>query len=58
MNQEIVIWCSVVVVLFVLLAIKTISDLRKGKKSRVISLASEKELFYLPGDILHESDEN
>ena len=58
MNQEMVIWFSVVAVLFILLAVKTISDLRKGKKSRVISFASEKELFYLPGDVLHESEEN
>ena len=58
MNQQIVLWFSVVAVLFVLLAIKTISDLRKGKKNRVISFASEKELFYLPGDDLHESEEN
>lgn len=54
MNQEFI-WAAIVVVLATVLIIKTISELRKDKKSRIIELGTEEEIFYCPGDIKYNS---
>ena len=49
MNQEII-WATIVLVLATVLIVKTISELRKDKKTRIIELGTEEEIFYCPGD--------
>ena len=51
MNQETVIWATIVLVLAVALIGKTIAELRKDKKTRIIEMGTEDEIFYCPGDV-------
>ena len=55
-NQETVIWTAIVLILALALIIKTISELRKDKKSHIIEFGSEDEIFYCPGDIKYHTD--
>ena len=55
-NQETVIWTAIVLILALALIIKTISELRKDKKSHIIEFGSEEEIFYCPGDIKYHTD--
>ena len=50
-NQETIIWTAIVLILAIALILKTISELRKDKKSHIIEFGSEEEIFYCPGDI-------
>ena len=51
MEQKIIIWTVIVAVLAIALIVKTVSELYKGRKSRIIQFASDEEIFYCPGDI-------
>lgn len=55
-NQETVIWTTIVVILAIALILKTISELRKDKKSHIIEFGTEEEIFYCPGDIKYHTD--
>ena len=51
MEQKIIIWSAIVAVLAIALIVRTIMDLYKGRKSRIIQFASDEEMFFCPGDI-------
>ena len=51
MEQKIIIWSAIVAVLAIALIVKTIMELYKGRKSRIIQFASDEEMFFCPGDI-------
>lgn len=55
-NQETIIWTAIVLVLAIALIVKTISELRKDKKTRFIEFGTEDEIFYCPGDIKYNAD--
>ena len=55
-NQETVIWTTIVLILAIALILKTISELRKDKKTRIIEFGSEDEIFYCPGDAKYNVD--
>ena len=57
MNQEVIIWATIVLILATVLIIKTISELRKNKKSHIIEIGSEEDIFYCPGDIKYHADD-
>ena len=50
MEQKMIIWSTVVVLLVVVFAAKGFSDFYKGKKHKLIEMGSETEMFYCPGD--------
>ena len=50
-NQETIIWTAIVLILAIALILKTISELRKDKKTHIIEFGSEEEIFYCPGDV-------
>lgn len=55
-NQETIIWTTIVLVLAIALIIKTISELRKDKRSRIIEFGPEEDIFYCPGDVKYNVD--
>ena len=57
MNQEVIIWAAIVVILATVLIIKTISELRKNKKFHIIEFGSEEDIFYCPGDVKYHAND-
>ena len=57
-NQEAIIWTAIVLVLAFALIIKTISELRKDRKSHIIEFGPEEDIFYCPGDVKYNADKN
>ena len=55
-NQETIIWTAIVLVLAIALIIKTISELRKDKRSPIIEFGPEEDIFYCPGDVKYNVD--
>ena len=55
-NQETIIWTAIVAILALALILKTISDLRKNKKTHIIEFGSEEDIFYCPGDVKYNAD--
>lgn len=55
-NQEAIIWTAIVLVLAIALIVKTISELRKDRRSRIIEFGSEEDIFYCPGDVKYNVD--
>lgn len=58
MNQEVILWASIVLILATVLILKTISELRKDKKIRIIEMGSEEDIFYCPGDIKYHANKD
>lgn len=50
MEEKAVLWTVIVALLIIALLVKTFIELNKNKRRNVISLASDEEMFYCPGD--------
>ena len=48
-TQEMVIWFILVAFVSIALVAKTVSDIRRNKKSGLIGVITEEEMFYCPG---------
>ena len=58
MEEKVIIWTTIVCVIVVVLCIKTIQELRKSQKTNILSIATDEEMFYCPGDIKGEIDDD
>lgn len=57
MQLPLIIWCSVTGLLVLIVLVNLIHALLFSKQP-IFSLAPEREEFYVPGDALHEDDED
>ena len=58
MEEKVIIWTIIVCALVLTLLIKTIKELSKNKTSHIIGIASDEDMFYCPGDIKGEIDDD
>ena len=58
MNEKVIIWTVIVCLLVVSLAVKTALEIRKNKSKHIFGIASDEDLFYCPGDIKGEIDDD